>query len=232
MPTRVPRRTGPAVIAGVLLLLVQGSAGRAQSDRQRYADPQGRFTFEYPSQFGTVVTGSDAGFLERAAAVRFGTLNAEAVLTRGRVLVDHQAAGGLYDHFALQVLPDAMRRPIERVLPPLSPDNFCAAIAAVDRAARLGLPSDVSAAASAADRMQFVSPRVERCDRRGRVIGFSRTAAVSGRPDAPRPYVYGAIRFLEGEFSSFQIVVRSGGAPSMSTLDALIRVVESFSPGR
>jgi hypothetical protein len=223
------------VTATFLLVMLQafvwGWSGVAQADYQRYADAQGRFTFEYPTSFGAPTTGTDAGFQERAAAVRFAAINAEVVLTRGRVLVDHQAAGGLYDHFALQVFSDAMRSRIERALPPLTPDNFCAAIAAVDRAAGLGLPPDLTAAAGRADRMQFVSPRVDRCDRRGRVIGFSRTAATE-MPSSPRTHVYGAVRFLDDGVSSFQIVARAADAPSSGTLDAMTRVVESLSPGR
>src|SRR5690349_18852341 len=74
-----------------------------------YHDPAGRFTFSYPSSFGTTSVGTDDGFEDRVAAVRFSSFPArfggEAALTRGFPLVDIQAAGGLYDQLTLDVLP-------------------------------------------------------------------------------------------------------------------------------
>lgn len=208
-----------------------GAAGGWQGDWRTYRDPVHRFSFDYPVQFGVPAAGSDSGFQERLASVRFATVNAEAVVTRGRVRVDFQAVGGLYDHFAWQVLPDAMRTRIEAALPPLTGETFCDLLARADHTVGLALPADVLEAARAADRLQYVDPRVERCERRGDVIRFSRTAAVSVAAGAPRPYVYGAIRFLQGRASSFQIVGRSSTAPPAELLDSMGRMAESFSPG-
>jgi hypothetical protein len=202
----------------------------AQSGWATYTDPQGQFTFRYPAEFGQPSEGSDAGFEERAATVRFAAVNADVVLTRGVVRVDHQAAGGLYDHFSLQALPLRTRPQIEAALPRLSAGTFCAQLAA-DHATTLALPADLRAVARAVDRLQYVDPRVEVCELSGEVIRFSRTAAASAAPGAPRPYVYGAIRFLSGRNASFQIVARSAQAPSAAALDVMRRVVESFSPG-
>ena len=215
----------------VFIAAVSGVAGVAQDDWRTYRDPVHRFTFEYPARFGAPAAGSDSGFQERLVSVRFAPVNAEAVVTRGRVLVDFQAAGGLYDHFTLQVLPDAMRTRIEAALPALTAETFCEALARADHTVGLPLPADVINAARSANRLQYVDPRVERCDRRGDVIRFSRTAAVSAAPGAPRPHVYGAIRFLQGRASSFQVVGRSSEAPLAAQLDSMGRMAESFTPG-
>jgi hypothetical protein len=215
------------------LMMTAGSvAGAGQDDWRSYRDPVHRFTFEYPVRFGAPATGSDSGFEERLASIRFAPANAEAVVTRGRVRVDFQAAGGLYDHFALQVLPGVMRTRIEAVLAPLTLETFCDVLARPDHTAGLSLPADVLNAARAANRLQYIDPRVERCDRRGDVIRFSRTAAVSAAAGAPRPHVYGAIQFLQGRVSSFQVVGRSGTAPPPGDLDAMARMAESFSLGQ
>ena len=74
----------------------------AQADSQReYRDPGGRFRFSYPAAFGAPSSGTNDGFEDRVAAVRFAVFSSgiggEAALTRGFPVVDLQAAGGLYD---------------------------------------------------------------------------------------------------------------------------------------
>jgi hypothetical protein len=221
---------GAGIAALLAMLTAPGALSTAQSGWLTYSDPRGQFTFRYPAELGPPSNGSDAGFEERAASVRFAAANAEVVLNRGVVRVDHQAVGGLYDHFSLQALPLRTRPQIEAALPRLSAGTFCTQLAA-DHAAALALPADLRAVARAVDRLQYVNPHVEVCESSGEVIRFSRTAAVSDAPGAPRPYVYGAIRFLRGPNASFQIVARSAQAPSASVLDEMSRVVESFSPG-
>ena len=74
-----------------------------------YTDPQGRFRFEYPASFGAPQRGTNDGFGDRLAAVRFSGLTGlggEAVLTRGPLVLDMQALGGLYDPIALEVFPE------------------------------------------------------------------------------------------------------------------------------
>jgi hypothetical protein len=222
------RRVGVAAL--LTMLTTPAVLGDGQPGWVTYTDPQRRFTFRYPAELGSPSEGSDAGFEERAAAVRFAGANADVVLNRGVVRVDHQAVGGLYDHFSLQALPARARPQIEAALPRLSAGTFCGQLAA-DHAASLALSADLRAAARAIDRLQYVDPRVEVCESSGDVVRFSRTAAVSDAPGAARPYVYGAIRFLSGQDASFQVVARSARAPAGATLDMMARLVESFSPG-
>src|SRR5690348_5705352 len=114
----------------VLLVLLTLS----QSATIVYRDPAGRFTFTYPSSFGTTSVGTDDGFEDRVAAVRFSSFPArfggEAALTRGFPLVDVQAAGGLYDQITLDVLPAPLKARVVAVLTRLTPANFCGMIAA------------------------------------------------------------------------------------------------------
>src|SRR5436190_992267 len=106
---------------------------------QRYQDPRSRFQFIYPEGFGTPSPGTDDGFLDRAAAVRFSEFSAgvhsrriilggEAVLTTESPQVDLQAAGGLYDSITLQVFPAPIAAVIRNALPVLTSANFCDAI--------------------------------------------------------------------------------------------------------
>jgi hypothetical protein len=90
-----------------------GGAARGQAPPagwRVFVDPQGRFEFSYPASFGEPVAGTDSGFRNRVAAVRFlglAGLGGEAALTSGFIDVDIQAVGGLYDAIARGVLQDA-----------------------------------------------------------------------------------------------------------------------------
>src|SRR5215831_17331212 len=100
-----------------------------QSTTVDYRDPSGRFSFAYPSAFGATSPGTDNGFRDRAASIRFSRfparLGGEAVVTTGFPLLDLQAAGGLYDGMALQILPEMLRVTVVNQLPRLSPANVC-----------------------------------------------------------------------------------------------------------
>src|SRR6185312_3066055 len=83
---------------------------------QSYQDPQNRFVFTYPPEFGALSPGTNDGFGDRVAAIHFARFSAgvqggtlvfggEAVLTRGFPLFDLQTAGGLYDAITLEIFP-------------------------------------------------------------------------------------------------------------------------------
>ena len=106
----------------------------AQSEPPRaYADPARRFRFSYPASFGEPSPGTNNGFGDRVAAIRFSVFSSgiggEAALTRGFPVIDLQAAGGLYDAIVLEVFPEVIRRQILGALQPLSATNFCNQIA-------------------------------------------------------------------------------------------------------
>jgi hypothetical protein len=199
-----------------------------------YRDPAGRFSFTYPESFGATSKGTDDGFGDRLAAVRFASfparLGGEAVLTRGFPLIDLQAAGGLYDGITLQVFPDALRQRVINQLPPLTPGTFCGALAAAQHldpnlpAFASLTPAQRNAIASA-DRMRNANIHVLECRVDGNIVVFdkSRTAAAN----SPDQHVYGAVRFLMGPYTTFQLVA-GGGAPDAATLEDISEVVRSF----
>src|SRR5688572_14178572 len=94
---------GAVSFAAVLIVTAIAGAAAQDAGWMTYRDPQGRFTFQYPPSFGTPGRGTDDGFGDRVAAVRFSNLmgpGGEAVLTTGPIVVDIQALGGLYDPIA------------------------------------------------------------------------------------------------------------------------------------
>ncbi|NOT26759.1 MAG: hypothetical protein HOP16_11720 [Acidobacteria bacterium] len=219
-----------AVTAAMLLL--------AQGDGQRdYVDPARRFRFSYPASFGAPSTGTNDGFEDRVAAVRFATFSSsgiggEAALTRGFPLIDLEAVGGLYDAIALEIFPAALRRQIVSALVPLTPTNFCGLLAQerhLDPAssALTGLTAQQRAAVASVDHMRHVGPRVVRCVVDGDTVTFDKEAGL--QPGGPRQHVYGAVRFLGAPYSTFQIV-RAGSAPDDEALNQMTAVVRSWSP--
>ena len=79
-----------SVSVAILLALVQPGTPA------RYVDAQHRFHFLYPTSFETTSPGTNNGFWNRVASIRFSVFSAgfggKAVLTRGFQLVGLQAA--------------------------------------------------------------------------------------------------------------------------------------------
>ena len=226
----------PASIAAVLIVTTIGAASFQSPGLATYRDPQGRFTFEYPVSFGTPGRGTDDGFRDRVAAVRFANLmglGGEAVLTTGPIVVDVQALGGLYDPIALQVFPDAIQAQVVAARPPVTRASFCQALGAADHlGAAAGLPERVREAARSVDRMRNIDPRIVRCQMAGDTVTFHKEATfVSGAVSA-RQHIFGALRFLDGPFSAFHIVRAAPAAPTDEELDVLTRIVGSFNAAR
>ena len=216
----------------IALVLVQADAPA------EYADARGRFRFAYPTSFGTPSPGTNDGFGDRVAAIRFSIFSAglggEAVLTTGFPLVDLQAVGGLYDSIALEIFPESVRPLVVGALAPLSADNFCQQLATEQHVdptdtALVALTLQERAAVAAIDRMRRVSPRILRCTRDGDTVTFDEEVAF--QPGSPRQRVYGAVRFLDGAYSTFQIV-RADAAPDARVLERMSAVVDSWIPGR
>jgi hypothetical protein len=219
-------------ILGLSLVLATGAAGEQTPPVwQTYRDAQGRFTFDYPTSFGTPGRGTDDGFQGRAAAVRFSALaglGGEAVVTSGPITVDVQALGGLYDAFARTVFPDAELAIVMKAVPAVTRTNFCALLGAADHLQGQKLPARLDAAARQVDATRNLQPAVHRCNLTGDVVLFHKEATfVAGRANA-RQHLYGALRFLPAPYSSFQIVRGGTSAPSAADLDALARMAASF----
>jgi hypothetical protein len=222
------------VAVGVAILMMLTFA---QGDSLReYVDPGGRFRFSYPAAFGTPSPGTDDGFNDRVAAIRFAVFSSgiggEAALTRGFPVVDIQAAGGLYDEITLQIFPEPVRQRIVRALTPLTVSNFCRQIAQAQHldpqdAALAELTAQQKSVIASTDRMRNVTPRVLQCAVDGTTVTFDKD--VTSQPGGPRQHVYGAIRFLQGPYATFQ-VVRAGAAPGAAILGQMAALVTSWRP--
>jgi hypothetical protein len=199
-----------------------------------YRDPAGRFTFSYPSTYGSIGPGTADGYLDRVAAFHFSSFPArfggEPALTKGFPLIDLQALGGLYDSLTLEIFPEPLRTRIASQLPRLTLTNFCAALAAprhIDPALPVfaALRPQERDAIGGTDVMRNTDPRVIECRTSGDMITFDKERAFG--PGYPAQHVYGTVRFLSGAYSTFQLIA-GGEAPNRTLLQAIENLVASF----
>ena len=212
----------------VAVMLLQAPTTRV------YGDPRGRFTFSYPAAFGTTSPGTDDGFEDRVAAVRFSSFPAmfggEAVLTRGFPLIDLQAVGGLYDALTLEIFPARLRAQVVAQLPRLTAASFCAALGQASHldpnlpAFSAWTPQQRQAIAGT-DALRNASPRVVECRAAGETVVFDKERAF--QPGSPLQHVYGAVRFLTAPYSTFQLVA-GGTPPTPAFLATIEEIVGSF----
>ena len=73
--------------------------------------------------------------------------------------------------------------------------------------------------------MRNADPHVVSCRTRGDMITFDKERAFQS--GAPLQHVYGAVRFLTGTFSTFQLIA-GGEAPNAVTVTAIENLVASF----
>ena len=210
----------------------------------KYTDPQNRFSFSYPPAFGTPSRGTNDGFGDRVAAVRFSkfssgiqngkiVLGGETTLTKGFVLVDIQALGGLYDSITLKVFPDALRNNIISNLPVLTTTNFCQELAKeqhldLNKSVFISLNQQQKDAIINMDKTRNTDPKVIRCDVDGDTVTFQKEVLVKLGHSKSRQNIYGAIRFLASPFSSFQIIRATAETPTQEMLNNITSVVKSF----
>jgi hypothetical protein len=196
-----------------------------------YVDPAKRFAFNYPPSFGQPERGTDSGFRNRVAAVRFSGLvglGGEAVVTSGFIDVDVQTLGGLYDSIARGVLQDADVPVLVGALPPIAPSNFCSVLGSSDRVQGLKIAPRLLGAAKILDAMRNLNPLVHRCTVTGGVVVFHKETTFQSGAMAARQHLYGALRFLDAPYSSFQIVRGLNTPPSDADVTVLEQVVRSF----
>jgi hypothetical protein len=212
-----------------------GPSGIPAPQANEYRDQSGRFTFSYPSSFGTTSPGTNDGFGNRVASIRFSMfstdgIGGEAALTRGAPVLDLQAAGSLYDAIGVEALSTSARAAVDAQLPLLTPATLCAQIGA-ERHLDTSAPAfgsfspAIRSAIDALDSLGNSAPRVLTCVVAGDTVSFDKEAAVVA--GGPRRRVYGAVRFGPAPYSTFQLI-RSGGPPSASVLADMRTVVESL----
>lgn len=235
MTLRPVTRCGPVALAILAVGVVGLDRPTAFFQPVEYRDPGGRFVFSYPQTFGDPLIGTNVGFANRVAAIRFSMFSSdgvggEAVLTRGRVSLDVQAAGGLYDDIASEALPAGLKKKIEAVLPPLTLNNVCEQLGLgqhvdpTDPALKSLTPAQREAVIKL-DSMGNVAPQILRCNVAGDAVTFEKESAVVA--DGPRRRTYGAVRFLTGRYSAFQLI-RAGGFPDPSVLTEMQAIVTSW----
>ena len=235
-----------ALALGVGLVLRVAVAQTQPNSLRTYRDPQNRFEFAYPAAFGTPLPGTDDGFLDRQAAIRFSEFSAgvqtgvvlggqvlggEAVLTRGAPQLDLQVAGGLYDAITLQIFPAPVASAIRNALPVLSASTFCDALARERHldAADPRLPmltAQQRATLASVDQMGNHNGKVLRCYVMGGTVTFVKAAAAEA--GGPLRHIYGAVRFVAAPYSSFHLIRGSRDAPGGSLLEQITAVVNSW----
>lgn len=226
------------LIAATIFVMGSGVVAGGQSTAAQpppmteHRDAKSPVRFTYPRSYGPTSPGTNDGFNGRQA-IRFASfpapLGGELVLTRGFPYVDLQAVGGLYDSIALEVFPDALRRRIVALLPRLSANTFCTALGQtthldVDSPALASLTPDQRAGIRRLDLVRSIDAKVARCETVNGVIAFHRV--VRFQEGAPHQHIFGAIRFLDGEYSSVQLVAGAALPPS-ALVDELAAVVRS-----
>jgi len=224
-----PGQTLKQAFLSVVLALILAQP----SETRLYEDPAARFSFMFPSSFGSPSAGTNNGFGNRVAAIRFSAFpdrfGGEAVVTRGFPLVDLQAVGGLYDSLTLEIFPEPLRSLVMAQLSPLTTANFCAALGQtrhvdLERPAFSSLTAAQRQAIGQTDLLRNASPRVVECQVVNDLVVFDKERALaSGYP----LHVYGAVRFLPEPFSTFQLIA-GGEAPTVERLSVVRQVVTSF----
>ena len=233
------RRYAVFVIVAAIAALACGASPLGPRENMQdvvYRDPGNRFTFSYPRSFGTTSVGTDNGFGHRVAAIRFSVfstigIGGEAVLGRGPVSLDLQAAGGLYDELLRGTLPQTILNLVEAALPPLTRDNLCEQIGRERHldfdapAFSAALTEAQRAALASLDAMGNVAPRVFQCSLNGATVTFDKDAGVA--PNGGRRRVYGVVRFLQTDYSAFQLI-RAAAPVDEALLEEMRRVIGSW----
>ena len=210
----------------------------------KYTDPQNRFSFSYPSSFGKPSQGTNSGFDDRVAAIRFSdfssgiqngriVLGGEVALTKNFIVLDIQALGGLYDSITLEAFSDTVRNDIIANLPSLTAANFCGELAKeqhidLNKPIFASLNQQQKDAIISMDKTRNINPKVIRCDVVGNTITFHKEVIVEFGQFKNQQNIYGAIRFLKSPFSSFQIIKATADKPSQQELEIITSVLNSF----
>ncbi|MGV7220384.1 MAG: hypothetical protein ACQ9MH_02515 [Nitrospinales bacterium] len=235
------------LLTGVLIsgISLTGPLAEAQTAGwKKYGDPRGRFAFNYPSDYGKTSRGTNNGFGNRLVALRFANFSAgihkgklflggEAVLTKGRITLDIQAAGGLYDSISMEMFPDNLRKKLVKNLPALRASNLCRILAKEDhidlnkKGLRV-LSSKIKTGIRQMDRMRNIKPKLIFCKVSKNTVSFHKTAIYQAGTVRAKQHIYGVVRFLRSPYSSFQIIRGSKEPPGKKTVASMTALVDSI----
>jgi hypothetical protein len=230
--------------AFVTVFFVIGTLAEAQpAGWKKYDDTKDRFSFRYPPDYGKTSRGTNSGFGNRAVALRFTNfssgiyngnifLGGEAVLTKGRVTLDIQAAGGLYDAISMEVFSKPIRKKLVKILPPLNASNLCEMLVREDhidlsKNGLRSLSSKMKNGIKQIDGMRNLKPKLIFCKVSGNTVSFHKTATFQVGVNQSRQHIYGAVKFLRFPYSSFQMIRGGKDQPEKRTVDSITKLVKS-----
>ena len=237
-----------SVIAGFIFTSISAQAG----EWKVYTDPQGRFEFSYPQEFGTPVPdirvdmpGGDKGelikFPEFSYGLRGGKIILEGclVIRAGRTWVQAQALGGLYDPIIagglIGAFPPKIKDKIQSLAENINVNNFCSELSKpehirADDPDMQELAPEINQVVTGVDSMGNLNPKVISCTTSANTVVFHKQAVFQSGQVTSMRQIYGAVRFLKWPFSSVQLIRISADAPSKELLDTMLRIVNSFKP--
>jgi hypothetical protein len=223
---------------------------KAQNGWETYRDLQNRFRFSYPAGFGTPrsdnrmdMPDSDLGetifFPNFSYGLRHGkqVLEGNLVIRSGRVWVNAQALGGLYDPTSVGALIDAfptvLQEKLRKQASNLTTVNFCNELSkevhiSINDSSLSNLTLQQKKAITQLDRMRNLEPKVISCKVLGDTVIFhKKIIAKFGQFSNPQ-HIYGAISFRKGVYSSVQFIRITTDPPNDKLLDTMAEVVRSF----
>ncbi len=232
-----------------LSVLYMGES-KAQNDWEVYQDLQNRFRFSYPTGFGTPRkdnrmdmpdgdTGETIFFPSFSYGIRHGkqVLEGNLVIRSGRVWVNAQALGGLYDPTCIRALidtfPPDLQEKLRKQAASLTTANFCNELSkdehiSINDPSLSNMTIQQKKAITQLDRMRNLEPKVISCKVLGNIVIFhKKIVAKFGQFSNPQ-HIYGAISFRKGVFSSVQFIRITTDSPNDKLLDTMAEVVRSF----
>ena len=214
-----------------------------------YRDAQNRFEFSYPANFGIPTSdirsdmpGGDSGeaffFPQFSHGFRNGkvVLEGDVVVRSGRAWVSG-ALGGLYDPILvggfISVFPPVLQKKLFELAENLTIPNFCNELSkaehiAIDDPALADLSGERKQAVIELDQMRNLDPKVITCKIFGDTVVFDKQVLARFGKFSNIQHIYGAIRFMNGLFTSVQFIRITREPPSEKLLETMTKVVQSF----
>ncbi len=241
------------IVATFIIIIFSGLSmgeSKVQNGWETYRDLENRFRFSYPTGFGTPrkdnrmdMPDSDTGetifFPNFSYGIRNGkqVLEGNLVIRSGRVWVNAQALGGLYDPISVGALidtfPAVFQEKLLKQAASLTITNFCNELSkdehiSINDTSLSNMTLQQKKAITQLDRMRNLEPKIISCRVLDNIVTFhKKVVAKFGQFSNPQ-HIYGAISFRNGVFSSVQFIRITTNPPNDKLLDAMAEVVRSF----
>jgi len=228
----------------MLAVLLLGCSPNSQSPPKAvwttYHDPVGRFEFAYPDLLGPprAARSDEPGSVVTLEVPIHRKAGGEDwigrfVVTSGRVDVPLLALGPLYDSSSRRMIVSAQyENELVQCLPSVTPQSFRFLMEREHHLrpnliALRAVPDPVIERAAMYDSFWHADPQVIHCRIDGKIVVFHETVRVREHPEE-RAHVFGAVRFMEGDWSSVQYIQRVSYSPGREELEAMRTIVASF----